>query len=576
MDSGPPKKLSVLGASITVNQSPIQWNPNNQGFKFFGVESIIFWQKPSLIAMLQPLQEELGENLYSCLIAFESAKGTYEDYHAMVTTLGKTFEEGFLNWGAAVGVCGWGQFFIEKMDWEQKEAIVRIDNPWELNLFKFKDIRNQIPFLNGKISGLFTHAFGTNCRSEIKKIHRTTDGANSVYLEIKPSLRTLEQALNEVQSDDKHADRSRLLALNNALRRNERRFLDVIETVGDFLWETDRNLTITYATEKASKILHLNEALVGKKWFEFLDVKEFQKLQSITSKLTGPTSFVEAEFELRDKNGEPFWILLRIKELLDFSNNQQGFVGSGRDITQQKLLQMQVAEQQKNSEVAAKMATLGEMAGSVSHEINTPLAVISLLSEQLLANLELGTPEYKSAKTIFATTTKISKIIQGLKAFSRNAAQDPCVSTPLRLIIEDTLALGQTRFKNSGIQLYLPELSADLVLNCRATQLSQVLLNLLNNAFDAVSDLGEKWIRFEVSEENGQILIRLTDSGNGIEATIVHKIMNPFFTTKPSGVGTGLGLSISKDIVESHGGRLYYDSQVKNTSFVLSLPKPVS
>jgi C4-dicarboxylate-specific signal transduction histidine kinase len=108
--------------------------------------------------------------------------------------------------------------------------------------------------------------------------------------------------------------------------------------------------------------------------------------------------------------------------------------------------------------------------------------------------------------------------------------------------------------------------------NCRPTQLSQVLLNLLSNAFDAVSALSEKWVRLTVTQEEQKLIIKVIDSGNGIPSDIAEKIMQPFFTTKVIGKGTGLGLSISRGIIESHEGALFYDPSEKNTTFVIELP----
>jgi signal transduction histidine kinase len=104
-------------------------------------------------------------------------------------------------------------------------------------------------------------------------------------------------------------------------------------------------------------------------------------------------------------------------------------------------------------------------------------------------------------------------------------------------------------------------------------QISQVLLNLLNNAFDAVQSLANKWVRIEVSTGPDLISIAVTDGGRGIPREIAEKAMQPFFTTKPVGKGTGLGLSISNAIAEAHRGRLWIDSRGPNTRIVLSVPR---
>jgi signal transduction histidine kinase len=110
-------------------------------------------------------------------------------------------------------------------------------------------------------------------------------------------------------------------------------------------------------------------------------------------------------------------------------------------------------------------------------------------------------------------------------------------------------------------------------LDCREVQLSQVILNLLNNAFDAISELPNKWVHLESRMNEGIIEIRVIDSGSGIPEELREKILQPFFTTKEVGQGTGLGLSISKGIIESHGGTLSIDIKSQNTCFVIQIPQ---
>ncbi len=113
-------------------------------------------------------------------------------------------------------------------------------------------------------------------------------------------------------------------------------------------------------------------------------------------------------------------------------------------------------------------------------------------------------------------------------------------------------------------------------INCVAEQISQVLLNLLNNAFDAVMDGPpdkRRWVRVDIDLTGENVQLKVTDCGDGISAEVQMKLMQPFFTTKGTGKGTGLGLSISKGIVEKHGGQLFYNRESKNTCFVISLPQ---
>ena len=178
----------------------------------------------------------------------------------------------------------------------------------------------------------------------------------------------------------------------------------------------------------------------------------------------------------------------------------------------------------------------------------------------------------KDIEKIELTAKRISSIIKGLRSFSRDGSQDPFEKAKLNAILEDVMELCQTRFTNHGVDLQiLPH--EDIELECRTTQIGQVLFNLLGNAYDAIQNLPEKWIKLIIEKKDDSwVWIRVVDAGKGIPAEIRAKILEPFFTTKGVGKGTGLGLSISKGIVESHSGTFEIDVDYPNTCFLIKLP----
>ena len=248
------------------------------------------------------------------------------------------------------------------------------------------------------------------------------------------------------------------------------------------------------------------------------------------------------------------------------------------DIHELKLAQLEVEHQRITMEHSSKMAALGEMSSGLAHEINNPLAIISARAQYLGSQIKTYGMDIQKIvdglDSIYQTSQRIAKIIRGLKSFARDADNDPFTRAFVKSIVQDTIGFCEARFTNHGIRLDLNLGREDLAVECKATQISQVLLNALNNSHDAIeTSSGEKWIRIDVVETSAVARIIVTDSGRGIPENIREKVMQPFFTTKDVGKGTGLGLSLSKGIVDAHHGRLYFNHDNANTQIVIELPR---
>lgn len=224
-----------------------------------------------------------------------------------------------------------------------------------------------------------------------------------------------------------------------------------------------------------------------------------------------------------------------------------------------------------------KLAALGEMAGSLAHEIRNPLAIIQGRARNIVRQIERDPSQVQSinefAQKIVDTGERIEKIMKGLYSFSRNGEEDEYTITPVAPVIEETLVLCSERFKNGNVEIIVESLPEVPRISCSPVQIQQVLLNLMNNAYDAIEKNEEKWVRVSAEEKGDFVEIYVTDSGKGIPPEIQEKLSQSFFTTKGSGKGVGLGLSISKTIVEKHGGKFFYEPNCPNTRFVLRLPK---
>jgi signal transduction histidine kinase len=223
-----------------------------------------------------------------------------------------------------------------------------------------------------------------------------------------------------------------------------------------------------------------------------------------------------------------------------------------------------------------KMSSLGEMAGGVAHEINNPLMVIIgttyNLKKILAPKLPQEDPVFAKIEKIDSMVHRIVGIIKALKNISRNSENDPAERTSVHSVINSTLDLCKERFAKHSILL---EILGDetLEIDCRPTEISQVLLNLLNNAFDATLSREGARVSIRTKKIANKIEITVEDNGHGIPMTILDKIMQPFFSTKEIGQGTGLGLSISKGLIESHKGTLTCIPGAGKTIFQIHLPE---
>lgn len=138
--------------------------------------------------------------------------------------------------------------------------------------------------------------------------------------------------------------------------------------------------------------------------------------------------------------------------------------------------------------------------------------------------------------------------------------------------LEECVTLTTERFKAKGIRLYVDIKGQEMLVNGRDYQISQILINLLNNAYDAVDRIDLPEIHISAFNRGDNVVVQCWDTGPGVSDEVEEKIMLPFFTTKPTGTGTGLGLSISLGIAKVHGGSLSLNRSVANSCFELSLP----
>lgn len=280
----------------------------------------------------------------------------------------------------------------------------------------------------------------------------------------------------------------------------------------------------------------------------------------------------------RNKSGGLYWVVTTITPFLDENGRPKQYLAIRQDVTELKRAQQMILEQQSQLVNASRLSAIGEMAAAITHEINNPLGVILGRAEmiQTLVRKEQLEPENlnRLVETILVTGKRIEKIVRGMKTLAHQGQEgEPFLQASARELVADALELCAQRFRNHGIRLISPVVDPALTLECRNHEVVQILVNLLNNAFDAVSNLEEKWVEIQVQSTDAFIDFVITDSGKGIPPEVVAKLFQPFFSTKRVQYGTGLGLSISRSLVEGHRGRLDYDADTGHTRFTVRLPR---
>ena len=244
---------------------------------------------------------------------------------------------------------------------------------------------------------------------------------------------------------------------------------------------------------------------------------------------------------------------------------------------QRRRAELLIAEQRLKMISSSRLSSLGELAAGVAHEVNNPLAVISLAMEQVQNQVQAGAPDLDTMRNLAAkirrNIKRIERVVHGLRSLSRDNTDAPLERKNLCDIVQAPLDLCRTRYGRDGVDIFLDAGNEEIPVECRPTQIAQIIMNLLINAHDAVMDRPIRWIRIEMEDLGEAAQVRVSDSGGGVPQDIQERIFDPFFTTKDIGQGTGIGLSIAKAIAQNHRGDLYLDPNSENTCFVLRLPK---
>jgi len=403
------------------------------------------------------------------------------------------------------------------------------------------------------------------------------------------------------------------------LRQSEERFRQVAESIREVFWmtSTDKNEMI-YVSPAYQEIWGVSPKKLYEEPRAWLDAIHPEDREGVIAAFPKQaTGEYDLQYRIIRPDGSIRWIRDRAFPIRNAAGVVYRVAGIAEDITERKqdeeALQRaykDLKETQAYLLQSEKMASLGQMAAGVAHEINNPVGFVSsnlrtleeymadLLQliggyESLLAAMERGDrDEIEGEKRRIQTLTRqvnvgflledlsrlvaqsldgmerVRRIVQDLKEFS-HVGRAERMRMNLNQGIESTLNIvwNELKYKAEVIK----ELGEIPEILCYPQQINQVFMNLLTNASQAIHERGKIWIRTYVS--GGWVVVEVEDSGCGISEENIKKIFDPFFTTKPVGKGTGLGLSVSYGIVQKHNGRIEVESVVgKGTKFQVSLP----
>ncbi|MBK7954489.1 MAG: PAS domain S-box protein [Candidatus Accumulibacter sp.] len=295
-----------------------------------------------------------------------------------------------------------------------------------------------------------------------------------------------------------------------------------------------------------------------------------------SSVLEGKAPHEGFEIRLMRKDGSRLDALIYESPLIDADGTQTGWMGSIIDVTARKHAEELARQQQEKLQVTARLVTMGEMASTLAHELNQPLAAITSYNTGCLNKLESGNftaAQLKDALGKLAVQAqRAGHIIRRVHDFVRKSEPKlaPC---DLAEAIDDSIGFIEGAAKIRGVRIVReiqgmrPELLADQVM------LEQVLLNLMRNGIEAMRDspANRRRLTIKLSQVDQQMEIRVIDRGPGIPPEVEEKLFTPLFSTKADGMG--MGLNICRSIIEFHHGRLWVENNPEGGSiFVITLP----
>ena len=365
-----------------------------------------------------------------------------------------------------------------------------------------------------------------------------------------------------------------LKAAEKTLKDSEERHRNLVETVPDIIFSIssqDRKiLTLNSAAEKLMG--WKRDELIGKQYDVVVHKDDMMLAMSKTQQLVEKGGMLNFELRLLKKSGG--YISGDLTMAVQYEDGVPAVFGIIRDITEKKKAEEEKAALTKQLLQSEKLAAVGQLAGGVAHEINNPLGVILGFSQVVMRSVKPEDPLFMPLQSIEREAKRSKNLVQDLLTFSRvgKAEKETC---NFNEVIESALTLVEAQTKVKSVELSRDFKGDIAAIKINRNQIQQIIVNLSNNAVDAMPKGGKLKIKTYDMESGGQkyAVVEVIDNGSGIPADIQSKIYEPFFTTKEVGKGTGLGLALVYEIVHKHNGGIELQSEIdKGTTFKVMLP----
>ena len=364
--------------------------------------------------------------------------------------------------------------------------------------------------------------------------------------------------------------------LYNEVKRSETRYRDLFANANDFIFTLDRRLNIQSSNKVGPALTgYRAEELIGRPLGSIVPDASWEDAEQQLTTIMGGKSLPPFELHLSPKDGELVILEVSARVVRD-GQRIEGIHCIARNLTERRRLEEQLLQ-------AEKLSAIGQLVAGVAHELNNPLTSISGYSQLMLRDKTIGEVMREDLQHIHTQAERAARIVTNLLVFAREHKPERR-QVNVNDVLRDTLALRAYQLRVDNIHVsndFAPDLPPTVA---DPYQLQQVVLNLINNAHQAMIERGgvnRLTLRTAVIQRETtdgaaggtKVQFSVGDTGIGIPVGNLTRIFDPFYTTKPVGQGTGLGLAICFGIIQEHGGRIWAESESgKGTTVFVELP----